>query len=226
MQRITKYLALACVLKLGATAQIVVSEPPIGYEPPGRISRPSAHIQDKNPPVSAIVLDVKGPTKYSVDGKKFRNLKKNTELPKRAIVKTGSTGQTELFVKRMGATLRVEPGSEISLERLQLAGKDEHQALNTKVTVRKGKAVTVVHANVAGSSLDIRNAGGKSISDPVHGSRYVVSADSIENAGPDTAPAGDLNPKMAAAIKEQMEFDEIQALAESWSSDENPGLEP
>jgi hypothetical protein len=31
---------------------------------------------------------------------------------------------------------------------------------------------------------------------------------------------------MKEAIKEQMEFDELQALAEAWRDDENPGLLP
>lgn len=214
------------VLPLGTFAQIIVSPPPEGFTPNIVVSRNSPRIQDKNPPVSAIALDVQGPCKYSTDGKKFQPLKKNTELPRKAVVRTGSSGNAELFVKRMGATIRLEPNSEIVLERIERLGKDEHQELNTKVNVRKGKAVTVVHRNIPGSSLDIKNGAGKSVTDPVLGSRCVVSANSITDAGPETAPAGDFNPKMQAAIKEQMEFDEIQALAETWKDDENPGLLP
>src|SRR5688572_21861432 len=172
MRRIAKYLALASVLIVGLRAQVIVSQPPEGFTP-GRIYAPTARVQDKNPPVSAIALDVKGSCKFSVDGKKFRDLKKNTELPRKAIVRTGSSGHAELFIKRMGATMRVEPNSEITLERDPLPAKDEHQDLNTKVEVRKGKTVTVIHANVPGSALAIKNSEGKSLTDPVLGSRYV-----------------------------------------------------
>jgi hypothetical protein len=224
MRRIASYLALAIVLNMGALAQIIVAPPPEGFTPGRMVQKKSARIQDKNPPVSAIALDVQGSCKFSLDGKKFHDLKINTELPRKATVKTGSSGRTELFIKRMGATIRLEPNSEISLQRFQQAGKDEHMDVNTKVQVLKGKAITVVHANVPGGSLDLKNAGGKSLTDPVLGSRYVVTATEIDNGGPDGARV-DFSPKMKEAIKEQMEFDELQALAEAWRDDENPGLE-
>lgn len=226
MQRLAKHLAILGVLQLGAFAQIIVSEPPPGFSPNIVVQRNSTKVSGKNPPVSAVALDVQGSCKYSTDGKKFHVLKKDTELPKKAVVKTGSSGNAELFIKRMGATIRLEPNSEVTLERFEQPAKDEHQELNTKVNVRKGKATTVVHANIPGSSLDIKNVGGKSVTDPVLGSRYVVTANAVEDAGPATEPAGDYNLKMQAAIKEQMEFDEVQALAETWKNDENPGLEP
>ena len=226
MQWIAKHLAIMGVLQLGTFAQIIVQEPPAGFNPNVVIPKNSVRLQGKNPPISAIALDVQGSCKYSTDGKKFRTLKKLTELPKKAVVKTGSSGSAELFIRRMGATIRLEPNSEVILERIEQSGKAEHQELNTKVNVRKGKAVTVVHANIPGSSLDIKNVGGKSVTDPVLGSRYVVSADSVQDAGPETAPAGDSNVKMLAAIKEQMELDEVQALAETWKNDQNPGLDP
>ena len=225
MRRVAKYLALATVLNLGVFAQLIVAPPPEGFTPGRMVQKKSARIQDKNPPVSAIALEVQGSCKFSLDGKKFHDLKANTELPRKAVVKTGSSGHVELFIKRMGATMRLEPNSEISLERFQHVGKDEHIDLNTKVHVVKGKTITVVHANVPGSSLDLKNAGGKSLTDPVLGSRYVVTATEIDNGGPEAARA-DFSPKMKEAIKEQMEFDELQALAESWRDDENPGLEP
>ena len=208
---------------MGAFAQIIVAPPPEGFTPGRMVQKKSARIQDKNPPVSAIALDVQGSCKFSLDGKKFHDLKNNTELPRKATVKTGSSGHAELFVKRMGATIRLEPNSEIKLERFQQIGK-EHIDLNTKVQVVKGKAITVIHANVPGSSLDLKNAGGKSLTDPVLGSRYIVTATEIDNRGPEAARA-DFSPKMKEAIKEQMEFDELQALAEAWRDDENPGLE-
>jgi hypothetical protein len=227
MQRIAKHLAIMGVLQLGTFAQIIVQEPPPGFSPNAVMSKNSVRLQGKNPPVSAFALDVQGSCKYSTDGKKFRTLKKDMELPKKAVVKTGSSGSAELFIRRMGATIRLEPNSEVILERIQQSGKAEHQEqLNTKVNIRKGKAVTVVHANIPGSSLDIQNVGGKSVTDPVLGSRYVVSANSVQDAGPETAPAADYNVKMQAAIKEQMELDEVQALAETWKNDQNPGLDP
>ncbi|HUS37419.1 MAG TPA: hypothetical protein VM680_18880 [Verrucomicrobiae bacterium] len=203
-----------------------MQEPPPGFTPNVAIQRTPTKLYGKNPPVSAVALDVQGSCKYSTDGKKFHTLKKDMELPRKAVVKTGSSGNAQLFIRRMGATIRLEPNTEVTLERSEQPAKDEHQKLNTKVNVRKGKAVTVMHANIPDSSLDIKTAGGKSVTDPVLGSRYVVSADSVQDAGPETAPAGDYNLKMQAVIKEQMELDEVQALAETWKNDENPGSEP
>jgi hypothetical protein len=57
----------------------------------------------------------------------------------------------------------------------------------------------------------------------------MVSADKIENVSPEQLPAGaakDFDEKVSNAIKEQIEFDQVQALSETWKDSENPGLEP
>ena len=224
MQRVFNGLALAAALTLGAFAQQVVLTPPTGVNTRSRTIEPAEKTVD---PV-AIVLEAQGDCKVSNDGKKFRVLKKTAELGQGVTIRTGSQGTTDLFLKRMGTTVRLKPNSEITLNRVAQT-KDERHELNTVVNVRKGKMLTVVHANVPGSSLDIKNAAGKSLTDTVAGGRYMISADKVENMSPEQLPAGAENgydEKMALAIKEQIEFDEVQALSETWKDSENPGLEP
>jgi hypothetical protein len=222
---------MAGALSVGTFAQLVVQPPPSGFgtTPSARVE---THVRPKpSKPVVAVALDAQGTCKYSTDGKSFHHLKKNMLIPQGATVRTGSSGNTDLFLRRMGATVRVKPDSEVRLDQLEQKA-DQHKELNTVVNVRKGRLFTVIHTNVPGSSLDIKNSAGQSLTDTVAGGRYIVSASSIENAGPEKLPAGasasgEFDEKMSAAIKEQMEFDEVEALAETWANTGvNPGLEP
>jgi hypothetical protein len=204
-------------LIVGASAQVIVAPPP----PLATQQREfKGHIPQNAGRIVAIALDAHGSAKYSIDGKKFYRIRKRSEIPEGSIVRTGTTGSTDLFLKRMGATIRVKPRSEIRFEQTEFATKDEHPELKEAVNMTKGKMLAVVHAKVPGSALEIKNAAGNTLTDTVAGGRYSISASTIEDAGPEKLPAGadsDFSPQMTAAIKEQMEFDEIQALAETWS---------
>jgi hypothetical protein len=224
MQRILSYLAMAGALNMGAIAQVVVLPPQSDIPAHAVIIEPPEMVEN----AVTVVLSVHGNCKVSNDGRKFRDLRKNAELGEGVTIRTGSSGTADLFLKRMGTTVRLKPNSEITLNRTEQT-KDERHELNTIVNVRKGKMLTVVHANVPGSSLDIKNAAGKSLTDTLAGGRYMVSADKIENVSPEQLPAGaakDFDEKVSNAIKEQIEFDQVQALSETWKDSENPGLEP
>jgi hypothetical protein len=217
---------LAGLLALECSAQVIVSPPPRDFTThratKGAVPETSARI-------AAIALGAKGSCKYSTDGKRFSKIRKQSEIPEGSIVRTGRTGSADLFLKRMGATVRLKPNSEIRLERTEYATKDNQFEMKSAVEFRKGKMLAVTHANVPGSTLTIKNATGNSLKAPVAGGRYVVSPNSIQDAGPEKLPAGaddeTFSPQMTAAIQEQMEFDEIQALAESWSEPKTSGAE-
>ena len=83
------------------------------------------------------------------------------------------------------------------------------------------EVLTVVHANVPGSSLEIKNAAGKKLTDSAAGSHHVVSADTIEN----TKSSANFDPKISSAIKDHMDLDELRAMTETLNTSENPGLE-
>src|SRR5207237_9845150 len=102
-----KYLARAGALQVGAFAQAIVLQPPSDVAPVRTLApviRSPATASG-----TALVVGVEGSCKYSLDGKNFRTLKKNAELPDHAIIRTGHSGNTELFVRRMGATVRLHP---------------------------------------------------------------------------------------------------------------------
>jgi len=211
-------LAILVALDLGVLAQPVVITPPPNANANTRsfIVEPPEKVEN----AVAIVLDVQGDCTISNDGKNFRPLKKSAELGENATIRTSSQSSADVFLKRMGATVRLKPNTEINLNRV-IQKKDQRQELNTTVDVRKGKMLTVIHANVPGSSLEIKNAAGKKITDTTAGSRYTVSADTIEN----TKSSSNFDQKTSTAIKEQMELDELRAMTETLNTSENPGLE-
>jgi hypothetical protein len=170
---------------------------------------------------AAVVLNVEGVCKVSNDGTNFRPLKTSAELPEGVTIQTTTSGTADVFLKRMGTTIRLKPNSEITLNRVTHK-KDQREEATTTVNVRKGKMLTVIHANVPGSSLEIKNAAGKTLTDTVAGGHYMVSADKIEKV----KASKTFDDKTTAAIKDHMDIDELHALTETWKDSENHGSQP
>jgi hypothetical protein len=222
MQRIFRILLIFSALETGALAQIVVAPPP----PPITPTRTVTPLIRFNTNATAIVLEAQGTCKYSTNGTEFHNLKPGAELPEHIIVHTGS-GAVELFLRRMGACVRLQPNTDIVVDRTVQKVKDQNE-LNTSVEVRKGSILAVVQAEVAGSRLTIKNAAGNTVTLAKIGSRYKITADSIKEGASEKLASenkGEAGRKLAAMVKEQVELDEVQGLAET-SDDSNPGLEP
>jgi len=217
MHRILNRLAILTALSLGILAQQVVLPTPNGVNTRARIVEPAEKVAN---PV-AVVLDVQGTCNISNDGTNFRPLQKSAELAEGTTIQTTTSGRADIFLKQMATTVRLKPNSEITLNRVTQK-KDQRDEVKTIVNVRKGKLLTVVHANVPGSSLDIKNAAGKTLTDTVAGGHYMVSADKIEKTG----AARTFDAKTTAAIKDHMDIDELHALTETWKDSENPASKP
>jgi hypothetical protein len=218
MKLILNRLAILTALNLGVLAQQVVLTPPPNTNPNNRytIVEPPEKVEN----AAAVVLDVQGNCQVSNDGTNFRVLKKSAELGDVCTIRTGPQSSADVFLKRMGTTVRLKPNTEINFNRVSQK-KDERPELNTTVDVRKGKMLAVVHSNVPGSSLDIKNAAGKKLSDTTAGSRYMVSADTIEN----TKSGANFDSKISATIKDQIDIDDLRAMSETINTSGNPGLE-
>jgi len=222
VQHIIRHLALLGALQMGAFAQpIVLSPQSVNTE----IKAPSTQIRDSRVLGSAMAVDVEGTCKYSTDGKKFHSVKQGAELPEHAILRTAS-GTVDLFVRRMGTAIRLQPDTEVVLDRVK-GTKENLPEITTTIGVRKGTMLTVVYSSIPGSKLNVKNAAGQTLKGEFVGGRFNVSADSIQPAGAQKLAfesKGDANAKMAALIKQQIELDEVQGLAET-SENTNPGLE-
>jgi hypothetical protein len=217
MQRILNRFAILVAVNFGVLAQPVVIPTPSEVNTRARIVEPAEKVAN---PV-AVVLDVQGVCKISNDGKNFRPLQKSSELAEGTTIQTTTSGTADIFLKRMATTVRLKPNSEITVNRVTQK-KDQREEVKTSVNVRKGKMLTVVHANVPGSTLDIKNAAGKTLTDAVAGGHYMVSADKIEKA----SSSKTFDAKTTAAIKDHMDIDELHALTETWKDSENPASKP
>jgi hypothetical protein len=219
MQRSFKCLTLLSALQLGAFAQAIVLSPQ-PMSGPTRVV--GAQVRDSRTVGAAMAVDVQGSCKFSKDEKKFHSIKLNSELPEHAIIRTGSSGSVDLFVRRMGATVRLQPDTEIVLDRSKQGSE-----ITTSIDVRRGTMLTVVYTAIEGSKFVVRNSASQTLQGDVVGHRFNVSADSIQLAGSEKLAfeiRGDANEKIAAMVKQQIELDEVQGLAET-SPNSNPGLE-
>ena len=126
----------------------------------------------------AVVISVDGKSTFSEDGVTFQELKAGRVFKQGAVVKTGEKARADLFFRRIGTTVRVQPGSDVKLEKMTRTMKDGMPVMETLLHLRAGRIFTVVRSLVPGSTLEIRNAAGRSI---VEGGgekgRYIITAD-------------------------------------------------
>ena len=143
----------------------------------------------------------------------------------------------DLFFRRTGTTVRLQAGTEIRIEKMTLTIKDGLPIVNTLLDLRKGRIFTVVRSNVAGSTLEIRNAAGRSVVEGSGVGRYIITADGThvaatgsaiplklirENGITVIAAGQQFDPKegktLAASpplwVKDMIELDELQAVTE------------
>ncbi len=156
---------------------------------------------------NAVVIAVDGECEYSDDGVTFKKLdsehiflkglpvlpganssaepKAQFTLNEGAVIRTGENSKTDIFFRRIGTTIRVQPNSEVKFEKMRRSTESGAPVLETLVHLRKGRIFTVVRSLVAGSTFEIRNAAGRSVVEgaPKGGmGRYIITADGTQVA--------------------------------------------
>lgn len=186
----------------------------------------------------AIVLSVHGKCSFADDGSNFTELKAGKVLGQGAVVRTGPNSRADLFFRRIGTTVRLQAGTEVQLEKMARQMKDGKPAMETLLNLKSGRIFTAVRSLVPGSTLEIRNAAGRSVVEGAGGNgRYIITADGTHVTDKDSAvplkvvgetgitiikPGQKFNSSEGkvfaaappAAVEELIDLDEIQSLAE------------
>jgi hypothetical protein len=185
----------------------------------------------------AVVIAVKDQCEFSEDGTTFKKLKVNQVLFQGAVVRTGGSARADLFFRRIGTSVRVQPDSVVRFESMTHSTKDDVRQMNTLLELKKGRIFTVVRSLIAGSTFEIRNAAGRAVVEGGSG-RYIITADGTQIADKASAVPlkviGDTGITMVApgqvfrakegkmqpveapdAVLTLIEFDELQATADA-----------
>jgi len=152
---------------------------------PGTVPNPaltSVRVTETSEVPKAVVIAVNGKCDYSEDGLTFTTLKAADVLNQGVVVRTGEDARADLFFRRIGTTVRLQPGSEVKLEKMTHATKAGVSEFHTLLDLRKGRIFTVVRASVPGSTLEIRNAAGRSVVEGAGSGRYIITADGTQVA--------------------------------------------
>jgi hypothetical protein len=200
--------------------------------------RTSVQISETSDLPQALVLSVNGKCDYSEDGTTFTALKAGRVFNQGAVVRTGAEARTDLFFRRIGTTVRLQPGTEVKLEKMTRYLKDGQPVMETLLDLRSGRIFTVVRSLVPGSTFEIRNAAGRSVVEGGGGKgRYIITADGTHVTDKNSvvplkvigetgvtviAPGQKFNAKdgkmfaLAApeAVEALIDFDELDSLAE------------
>jgi len=126
---------------------------------------------------TAKTLSVRGECDYSADGVTFNKLERTPIFEQGTVIRTGVDAQTDLFFRRTGATVRLQAGTEIKLEKMTVTVKDGLPIVRTLLDLRKGRICAVVRSKFAGSTLEIRNEAGRSLVEGSGVGRYIITAD-------------------------------------------------
>jgi CheY-like chemotaxis protein len=233
--------ATTIVLLLGLTARLQAQEL---LQPPSGLRLLAEETPDRP---TAMTLSVRGACEYSDDGVTFTKLERTHVLDEGAIVRTGKNASADLFFRRTGTAVRLQPGSEIKLEKMTITIKDGLPVVQTLLDLRKGRIFAVVRSAVARSTLEIRNAAGRSVVEGSGIGRYIITAD-----GSQVSPEGSLIPARAVGgngitivaageqferkdgkmlpaspsswVKELIELDDLEASTEKLASEKtSPG---
>ena len=164
---------------------------------PARVSSPTGSAESQ-----AVVLDVSGECEYSEDGTTFSPLKTFKQgdtvsgggaedgsvkrlwegsFKEGTVIRTGKDARVDIFLKRMATTVRLQPNSEMKLEKLARPQQGSAPALKAGLSLAKGDVVVAVRSLVAGSTLEVRSAGGLAV---IGGGgskgRYIIAADGTQ----------------------------------------------
>jgi hypothetical protein len=194
----------------------------------------------------ALVLSVHGTCEYSEDGTAFVPLRSGHVFKQGAVVRTGEKSRTDLFFRRIGTTVRLQQNTEIKLEKMERHLKDGIPVMETLLDLRVGRIFTVVRSLIAGSTLEIKNAAGRSVVEGGGGKgRYIITADGTHVTDKNSAvplkvigetgitiitPGQKFNAKEGKlfaletpeAVELLIDFDELDSLAEELAPDELP----
>lgn len=165
------------------------------------------------------------------------------------VVRTGADSRVDLFFRRIGTTVRLQPETEIRLETMARRMEGGVPVMQTLLDLRKGRIFTVSRSLVPKSTFEIRNAAGRSVVEGCGGKcRYIVTADGShvteKNSVAPVKVVGEngvtlITPGMKLAAKDGkmlpleapesvkllIEFDELDSLEEQWSVAEKPAGE-
>jgi hypothetical protein len=124
-----------------------------------------------------VTLRVLGKCDYSEDGITFTNLEPGHVLKQGTVLRTGEDSWADLFFRRTGTTLRLRAGTEIRLDRLAITLKGRLVSVHTVLNLRRGTIFTMFRSAVADDTLEIWNAGGRSVVEGCGVGNYIMTAE-------------------------------------------------
>jgi hypothetical protein len=155
-----------------------LTQPPTGLRVISSDSAANTHaVQAHAVRLHAEALTVSEKCDYSEDGVTFSNFERGHIFEQGAVLRTGDEARTDLFFRRSGTTVRLQPGTEIKLERISTMRKDDHPSEHVILDLRTGSIFAVVRPAVTGSTLEISNAAGRSVVAGSGGGGYIITAD-------------------------------------------------
>jgi hypothetical protein len=203
-----------------------------------------AETEDPAPPI-AVTLAIHGKCDYSADGVTFTKLEKSHDFEQGAFVRTSEGARVDLFFRRTGTAVRLQPGSEMKIEKMTSSMKDGLPTEYTLLDLRAGRIFVVVRSKLEGSTFEIKNQAGRALVEGSGVGRYIITADGTHVAAHGSAiplkVVGDngitviaagqqfarkdgkmLPAKASEWVKDLIEVDELQSVMEESTAKETP----
>ena len=129
----------------------------------------------------AVVVRTHGTSEFvAAEGAPFEQLKKDQIVYQNAVIRTGKHDTVDLFFRRIGTTVRLQEDTEIKLETMTHSAAVTASKSETLLDLRRGRVFIAVRSLVPGSTLEIKNAAGRSVVEGGGVGRYIVTADGTQ----------------------------------------------
>lgn len=205
---------------------------------------PNVRSSEDAPMPQAVILSVFGDCQYSLEaGGKFKKLRVGDVLKEGAAIRTAENARIDLFLQRLAITVRLTPETDLVLEKMAKHVKQDVLIMETILDLRGGEIFCFVRGLVPNSRFEVKHAAGRSVVEGEGRGGYEIRADSaavtprtsfiplkvISDTGvaviaPGQKFDGKHKKTMQLAPTEVentiMQLDELQALAELLSPDE------
>jgi hypothetical protein len=131
----------------------------------------------------ALVLSVDGLSTYSEGGRDYERLRVGQVLTQGAVIRTGENAMADLFLRRLGTTVRLTSISELGLEKMTNHMRERVLITEILLHLRKGRIFCFVRLPMAESKFEVRTSIGRSSLTGAGTGRYDIRADGTVVAG-------------------------------------------
>lgn len=117
------------------------------------------------------------------------------------VIRTGEHALVDIFFRGTGTTVRLQPGTEMKIEKMTRLVKDGRPVESTLLDLNRGGIFAIVRSYVPGSKFEIKNAAGRAVVEGGGANAcYLITADASQGTSAEFGAASNVNDKNGLTV--------------------------